>query len=153
MTNQNQKGFTLIELMIVVAIIGILASVAIPQYAVYIGRTEFGSAVASCDELKAGVGEYVSTKGPADGSTVTTAAVTSLRPDLSLTATDYASKYSTGCALGAGGIITLTFPATGVSSDLVSQTIVMTPTVSGGRIEKWEAVTTIDAKYIPEALR
>ena len=50
--NHAQKGFTLIELMIVVAIIGILAAIAIPQYQDYIARSQVNRVMAESGSLK-----------------------------------------------------------------------------------------------------
>ena len=65
-----QKGFTLIELMIVVAIIGILAAIAIPQYQNYVGRANVASAVQTLSSNKTGLEDYVLNNGAfPDGTT------------------------------------------------------------------------------------
>ena len=57
--NRGQKGFTLIELMIVVAIIGILAAIAIPQYQDYTARTQVNRAYGEVSSLKTAVEEHL----------------------------------------------------------------------------------------------
>jgi type IV pilus assembly protein PilA len=70
--NKGQQGFTLIELMIVVAIIGILAAVAIPQYQNYVGKANFASGLSTLTALKTNIENYIMEEGafPADAALV-----------------------------------------------------------------------------------
>ena len=78
---KQQAGFTLIELMIVVAIIGILAAIAIPQYADYTQRTKVTGALAGIAGIKTQVGLCVQETGGAAGCTAG-AAGTGIAPNL-----------------------------------------------------------------------
>ena len=60
---KNQKGFTLIELMIVVAIIAILAAIAISQYQDYVIRSQVSEGSSLADGVKTAVGEFVNNRG------------------------------------------------------------------------------------------
>jgi type IV pilus assembly protein PilA len=67
---KKQSGFTLIELMIVVAIVGILAALALPAYQDYIARSRMAEVLAELAESKTSVSEYVASNGewPADAN-------------------------------------------------------------------------------------
>jgi type IV pilus assembly protein PilA len=143
-----QQGFTLIELMIVVAIIGILAAIALPAYQDYLARSQMTEAMTLASGQKAAVAEtWANTNAvPADNATAGIA-----------TATDITGKYVSQVAIGAAGIIVATMKSAGVSQGVSGATLTLTPTfpasaTSGGSVQ-WACTSSAANKYLPTACR
>jgi type IV pilus assembly protein PilA len=137
MKKQVQKGFTLIELMIVVAIVGILAAVALPAYSDYSTRAKVSEAFSVMNSAKAAVGEYYSTQGsfPSDNATALLPANTT-----------YATPTITSVTVSGSGVITTVLKAFGGVT--AGMTIILTPTASGSTIT-WACTGTTTDKYLP----
>lgn len=145
-----QKGFTLIELMIVVAIIAILAAIAIPQYQNYITKSQFSESQTIADGLKTPIVEYYNQSGgcPTNGTTGFS------------NAASYQGKYVASATLGGTGsgatascTVTVAFKGTtgSVSAPLKSNSVVITGAVGNGGAVTWAcASSNIQSKYMPQ---
>jgi type IV pilus assembly protein PilA len=163
MRKQLQKGFTLIELMIVVAIIGILAAIAIPAYQDYTIRAQVTEGLNLASDLKASIGEFRATRGawPANIQALGIA-----------NATDKQGKYVSQIDLQANtGGINITFGNQANAANLAGKVLTLRPglsangdviwtcgnrtqvTPAGGTASAATNSTTVADKYLPNDCR
>ena len=141
MKAQMQKGFTLIELMIVVAIIGILAAIALPAYQDYTKRSHVSEGLTLAGAAKASVTEFYSSMGhfPLTQTSAGLAPATDIKGNAVNSVTVTPSV----------GIITIEY------NDKVEsgKTLILSPTIGTGAVEWKCKVGTIDPKFVPANCR
>lgn len=145
-------GFTLIELMIIVAIISILAAIALPAYQDYTVRAKLTEVVLALGACRTSITEVYQSGGTAPGAN-------------NWGCEGMSSKYLSSLTTDANGVVTAT--VTGISATVNGQTVTMIPMVTigtpanvttnlGSGLRAWScgsAGTTVDKKYLPSSCR
>jgi type IV pilus assembly protein PilA len=145
---KKQHGFTLIELMIVVAIIGILAAIAIPAYQDYIARAQVSEPVELLSGGKTTLAEFYADKGvwPSTASSVMGNVKGKYTSIITIT---------TGMTLSAPALVlTATLKSAGVNKNVSASTLQLT-TADGGKVWSCKAggAAAVNAKYLPGACK
>ena len=140
---KKQQGFTLIELMIVVAIIGILAAIAIPAYQDYTIRAQVSEGLSLSAGAKTAVAEFYQDQGawPTDNN----------EAGLSLS-TQITGKYVSDVGV-VGPIVTVTYGQADTHDDIEGNTLTLTATDNVGSIGWICASADLADKHVPAACR
>lgn len=136
------RGFTLIELMIVVAIIGILAAIAIPAYQDFVVRAQVSEAITLADGLKNKVADIYANDGTLVGMNSGTLGIP--------IAGSVTGKYTANVAV-AGGVITATLGGEANAKVLAKQ-LTLSPLQTGGSLQ-WVCKFNGQSRYVPAACR
>jgi type IV pilus assembly protein PilA len=156
-----QKGFTLIELMIVIAIIGILAAIAIPAYQNYTIRSQVTEGLSLADGWKTSISEFYAQHGTFPAGYDSTGSATSI------VAAATAGKYVGSISVVAGGEIVINYSGSQANSKLSGSVLGLNPGLDANNDVIWvcgtnvaptgvtttaaTSATTVSAQYLPSS--